>query len=196
MAKKRAAPNPYEKLPPKSFWRLAVGARTPLQIAQLWNPKFALKKDEPVATLGSCFAQHISRALVEAGYQWLNSEPAPVNFPENLKEQFHYDVFSARLGNIYTTALLKQWVSWAFGLRSPSSEVWRDGHRYIDPFRPTVEPNGFASEAELFATRNHTLLALRTMFESCGIFVFTLGLTEAWINFADQTVYPMCPGTA
>jgi hypothetical protein len=187
--------NPYQHLPSKAFWRPAIAERSPLQIDELWTPKFSLGKDAAVATLGSCFAQHISRALVDAGYRWLNSEPAPDKFPDDLKPKFHYDVFSARLGNVYTVALLKQWVSWAFGLRAPSAEIWGAGGRYFDPFRPSIEPDGFESAAELLELRSQTLRALRQMFETCSIFVFTLGLTEGWVNFRDDLVYPMCPGT-
>ena len=32
------------------------------------------------------------------------------------------------------------------------------------------------------------------MFETLDIFVFTLGLTEAWINSLDGSVYPVAPG--
>lgn len=187
---------PYDQLPDRAFWRPSVSARPMLEIDQLWTPKHRITKKDPIATLGSCFAQHISRALVANGYSWLNAEPAPPRFPEALKPQFQFDVFSARVGNIYTVALLKQWVRWAFGLDQPSAEVWRDGGRVYDPFRPTIEPDGFASEAEMFETRAQTLRALRAMFETCSLFVFTLGLTEAWINTVDGCVYPMCPGTA
>jgi hypothetical protein len=33
------------------------------------------------------------------------------------------------------------------------------------------------------------------MFETTDLFVFTLGLTEAWRSKADGAVYPTCPGT-
>lgn len=33
------------------------------------------------------------------------------------------------------------------------------------------------------------------MFTNADIFVFTLGLTEAWVARADGAVYPTCPGT-
>ena len=186
---------PYDDLPSEAFWRPSVGARPMLEIDQLWSPKHRISKTDPIATLGSCFAQHISRALVANGYNWLNVEPAPPRFPEALKPRFQYDVFSARVGNIYSVALLRQWVRWAFELDTPSAEVWRDGDRVYDPFRPSIEPDGFASEQEMLATRAQTLRGLRTMFETCSVFVFTLGLTEAWINTSDGCVYPMCPGT-
>ena len=67
--------------------------------------------------------------------------------------------------------------------------------RFYDPFRPNIEPGGFTSEEELLATRAQTLRALRSMFETTRVFVFTLGLTEAWVNRDDGSIYPTCPGT-
>ncbi len=187
-------PNPYQQLPPRAFWRTAVGSRPMDQIADLWSPSFPIGREDSIVTLGSCFAQHISRALVSKGYRWLNSEPAPPLFPEERKPDYHYDVFSARVGNIYTVTLLKQWTYWAFDLAAPPSETWKIGDRFYDPFRPTIEPHGFATELELTELRGQTLSALRGMFESCDVFIFTLGLTEAWVNRRSGVVYPMCPG--
>ena len=187
--------HPYNDLPDRSFWRLAVGDKPSLQISDLWRPKFCVDKSTSIATLGSCFAQHVSQALIAAGYNWWNGEPAPPRLPDALKAQYQYDIFSARTGNIYTVALLGQWVRWAMGLEQDSKEVWRDGDRFYDPFRPNIEPNGFASEGECYATRAQTIRALRSMFENCDVFIFTLGLTEAWLNSESGCVYPMCPGT-
>src|SRR5436190_10779542 len=149
-------PHPYERLPPKAFWRSAVAARPMLEIGALSSPKFSIGKDEPIATLGSCFAQHVSRALVANGYSWVNVEPAPPRFPAALKAEFQYDVFSARVGNIYTVALLRQWAHWAFAVSTPPEECWPEGGRFYDPFRPNIEPHGFASEEALVATRAQT----------------------------------------
>ena len=49
--------------------------------------------------------------------------------------------------------------------------------------------------------RNLTLLPrlilrmTRSAFERASVFIFTLGLTEAWISCADGAVFPACPGT-
>ena len=66
----------------------------------------------------------------------------------------------------------------------------------VDPFRPTIEPGGFASEAELRADRAHHLGRVREMFETLDIFVFTLGLTEGWVSAIDGAVFPLCPGVS
>ncbi len=187
--------NPYTELPSRAFWRPAVADISPTDICDMWRPKFTFTKSDPVATLGSCFAQHISRALTTAGFNWLNAEPAPPKLSPELQMKFGFGVFSARVGNIYTVALLKQWTEWAFGLSSPPDEIWRQGNSFYDPFRPNIEPEAFLSEDEVVATRAYTIRALRYMFASCKVFVFTLGLTEAWVNSEGGYVYPICPGT-
>ena len=32
------------------------------------------------------------------------------------------------------------------------------------------------------------------MFEACSVFIFTLGLTEAWVSDADSAAVPVAPG--
>jgi hypothetical protein len=187
--------NPYEALPLKAFWRSAIAERDPSQIDGLWSPKFPIAPEERIVTAGSCFAQHIGRALVDAGYAWYDAEPAPAQLSEEAARKFNYGIFSFRTGNIYTVALLHQWVSWAFGASPPSSEVWAEDGRFYDPFRPAIEPRGFASETELFVARDWTLRAIRNALSKASVFVFTLGLTEAWRNKRDGAVYPVCPGT-
>ncbi|WP_203234321.1 hypothetical protein [Burkholderia mayonis] len=53
---------------------------------------------------------------------------------EALFDDYNYRVFSARIGNVYTAALLNQWVRWAFGVEAPSDEIWEQDGRYYDPF--------------------------------------------------------------
>jgi hypothetical protein len=138
--------NPYANQPSRAFWRTAVAGRDVRQIDELWNPKFSIRKTDPIAALGSCFAQHISRALIVEGYNWIDGEPAPPKLPAAEKAKFQYEVFSVRTANIYTVALLRQWVQWSLEDATTPSEIWRDGDRIYDPFRPTIEPSGFASE--------------------------------------------------
>jgi len=187
--------NPYEDLPPTAFWRSAVGQREPQEIASLWAAKFPIARHDPIITAGSCFAQHLGRALQRAGYAWHDAEPVPLYLSEGVARNYGYGIFSFRTGNIYTVALLRQWIGWALGTARPSSEIWADDERFYDPFRPNVEPRGFASEEELLAAREWTLKAIRDSLASASLFVFTLGLTEAWRSRIDGMVYPVCPGT-
>jgi hypothetical protein len=189
------SPNPYESLPDNAFWRTGVSSKNALSISGLWRPKHALGKNHKISTAGSCFAQHIGKALSRNGYSWHDAEPAPEGFDDQLAKDYNYGIFSFRTGNIYTTAALLQWVTWALDLATPPDEVWEKDGRFYDPFRPAIEPNGFASPDEMFASRQATLKAIRHAIEDTNRFVFTLGLTEAWLNRAGGYTYAMCPGT-
>lgn len=188
--------SPYETLPSKSFWRTAVAEKRPRQIEQLWDPKFDFLPIHKISTMGSCFAQHFSSALLARNYRWFDAESAPHVFAPETARKYNYGVFSARTGNIYTTKALKQWIFWALGLDSPPDEIWVKDGRCYDPFRPAIEPGGFATAQEMFDSRLACLAAIRRMLKQADRFVFTLGLTEGWINRAGGFNYAVCPGTA
>lgn len=187
--------NPYKQLPTKSFWRSAVADHSMFEIADLWEPKFGIWPQAPVSTFGSCFAQHIGRALKQRGFNWLITEPPPYGMSAASAREFNYGVFSCRTGNIYTTSLLRQWASWALGKSAPPDEFWQASGRIYDPFRPAVEPGGFESVEEMRRSRQATIEAFRACIERSHCFVFTLGLTESWVNADGGYEYPMCPGT-
>ena len=181
--------NPYSGLPDHAFWSRAVAGRAPDQVRPAARPGFAIASTDRVATAGSCFAQHISRALTAKGYGYLVTEPGP--------EDEGYGVFPARFGNIYCARQLLQLFQRAYGLFEPEEGAWRtpDG-REVDPFRPRVRPGGFADGAAMLADREIHLAAVRRMFETADVLVFTLGLTEAWVSERDGAVFPLAPGVA
>lgn len=188
--------NPYTSLEERAFWAPSVGRRDALDIDELWRPKWPVTRKHAIATFGSCFAQHFGRALHKRGYHWFDGEPTPVsNLDPDVAQLFNYGVFSARTGNIYTVSLLRQWVSWAMGEASPEDEIWEKGGRFYDPFRPNVEPNGFASHEEMLASRRLTIEGFGRALKESNVFVFTMGLTESWWNAETGYEYPMCPGT-
>lgn len=187
--------NPYEDLPATAFWRTAIADVSAFSISDLWNPKHKLGKRQKIVTAGSCFAQHIGKALARNGYTWFNAEPAPEKFSEALAKEYNYGTFSFRTGNIYTSAALKQWVFWALGKEEAPTEAWEKHGRFYDPFRPAIEPNGFASPEEMLQSRQATLKAIRTAITECSRFVFTMGLSEGWTNKEGGYTYAMCPGT-
>lgn len=186
--------HPYKSLPQTCFWKTAIADIEPANIEQLWQPKFSITCESKIITVGSCFAQHISRALRLNGFDWIDSEPVPAGLPEADHGSHGYGIFSFRTGNIYTAALLKQWVHWAMCSKQPSTEIFHDNGRYFDPFRPSIPPEGYASPKELFQARKVTLAAIADAVRQADVLIFTLGLTEAWLN-SNGDVYPMCPGT-
>lgn len=188
--------NPYESLPEKSFWKKAIASKSMFDVEDLWDPKFKIRPRSKVSTFGSCFAQHIGNALKSRGFNWFVTEKPPESLSIENAKKFNYGVFSSRTGNIYTTSLLRQWAEWALGENDVPDEVWEDKGRFYDPFRPRIEPNGFSSIDELKASQQQTLKSFERCIKESNFFVFTLGLTESWVNVEHGYEYPMCPGTA
>jgi hypothetical protein len=187
--------NPYEKLGEKHFWSAAVAKLNMFDIKEIWEPKFPIRNGMKISTFGSCFAQHIGEALAYRRFNWFITESPPPFISKETAKEFNYGIFSARTGNIYTATLLKQWVEWATGKKEVPSEIWEKSGRFYDPFRPSIEPNGFESEKELLRSRSAAITAFRAVLTESNIFIFTLGLTESWINSDLHYEYPLCPGT-
>lgn len=187
--------HPYETLPDDRFWRTAVADRDALGIAGLWKPRYPIKRRTRIVTAGSCFAQHFAKALVARRYRWLDFEPGPEGLSAEQRKDYHYGTFSFRTGNIYTPRMLLQWLTWALTEAEPPGEVWERDGRFYDPFRPGVEPGGFVSVEELVRSRGETLAAIAAAVRGAQVFVFTMGLTEAWQDRVTGVEYAVCPGT-
>lgn len=188
--------NPYEKLPDRNFWKPSVANKNPLEVTDLWKPKFKINERLRFVTYGSCFAQHIGKALSVRNFNWKNYEVPPPQISSNLAKEFSYGVFSSRTGNIYTTSLFKQWIEWSLNLKKVPDEYWEKNGRIYDPFRPRIEPKGFASIEEMYSSRRQAISAFGESIKTSQVIVFTLGLTESWVNKETGYEYPMCPGTA
>lgn len=189
--------HPYKSLPRKSFWKTGVAQPGPHGISDLYQPRFKIDRDTAIMTAGSCFARNIARALKARGCRWLETETAPPGLSPASAARLGYGLFSCRTGNIYSAAALRQWIDWAFGTAPPATETWIDDktERAYDPFRPEIEPGGFEDAHEVTRLRAVTLQALKQAVSKADVFIFTLGLTEAWHNTTTGHVYPACPGT-
>ncbi|WP_122465128.1 GSCFA domain-containing protein [Brevundimonas lutea] len=186
--------HPYRDLPQRNFWKRAVGDRHIADLADLWVP-IALERSDRIATAGSCFAQHIGRQLSARGAAFMDCETAPEVFvSEEEARRFGFGVYSCRYGNIYTSRQLIQLFEECFGRRSPADGVWERNGRFFDALRPSVDPVGQDSAETVARLRERHLAAVRRMFETLDLFVFTLGLTETWESRADGTAYPSAPG--
>lgn len=151
--------------------------------------QFTLTKDDKVATAGSCFAQHLAKALQRSGLQYY--------VPEAGDPAHGYGMYSARYGNIYTTAQLNQLIDRAYGRFSPVDVAWqKDAITYVDPFRPEMPLEDRSSVEAIKASRDKLFGFVRSMIETMDYFVFTLGLTEAWRSKVDGAVFPLAPGVA
>ncbi|MCP5156296.1 MAG: GSCFA domain-containing protein [Ectothiorhodospiraceae bacterium] len=185
---------PYRQLPQSSYWRQSVAECSAGDIDPVGEMPFRLEPTDRIATAGSCFAQHIARYLQRARCNYFVAEQPPGFIDREVAERFQYGTFSARFGNIYTSRQLLQLFQRAYGRFSPVAEAWSAEGRWYDPFRPSVQPEGFRSLAELEHDRRSHLARVRRMFEECDCLVFTLGLTETWRDRRDGAVFPVCPG--
>jgi hypothetical protein len=189
------ADHPYKSLPDKAFWRRSVAGVEPGLVDPVGTFDLNIDEQTKVATAGSCFAQHIARYLKNSGFCYYVAEPGHPVLPASTRAKHNYGLFSARYGNIYTARQLWQLFERAYGRFNPAEDAWQKADDvFVDPFRPTTQPGGYISRQELLADRKQHLAAVRTMFETLDVFVFTLGLTECWRSRKDGAVFPVCPG--
>lgn len=187
--------HPYQAQPDQAFWKKTVSNQHPLEITHWYKKKFPISH-HPIATAGSCFAQHIGKQLKEQGFDYLDVEPAPAFLPKDSRLDFGYDMYSARYGNVYSSRQLVQLAQRALGQFAPEESYWIKDDGYVDPFRPTIEAAPYGSIEELNTHREYHLECVRKLFKEAQIFVFTLGLTETWVSKRDGAAYPMAPGVA
>lgn len=187
--------SPYKGRPRKSFWKTGVAEQSVETLNNLYQPKFKIDKNLKIATLGSCFAQHIARNMRSRGYQVVDVEPPPPGLSGVSAQAYGFGLFSVRIGNVYVVRQLLQLFNEAFGMWSPQQAVWKKGDRFFDALRPSVEPEGLETRERVILHRESHLRAVKRMFLETDVFVFTLGLTESWIHKKSGTVYPTAPGT-
>src|SRR5699024_3510750 len=186
--------HPYRDVGDHQMWNRAVTWVPPGSLDAVVHTRFRIGHDDSVGTLGSCFAQHLARHLAQSGIRYFVPEAAPSGMAPDEAERRQYGVFSARYGNVYTVRQAVQLFRRAYGDLQPVEEPWANGDVLVDPFRPTIEPDGFSSGDALIADRHRHLAAVRRVFEESDVLVFTLGLTEAWRSRADGSVFATAPG--
>ena len=188
--------NPYKNLPAEKYWRRSISTVQPSEVDPVVTAKFTISKKDKVATAGSCFAQHISKKLSSSGFTWLEAETAPRNYSKDEASKLGYGVFSARYGNIYSARQLLQLFNAAMGTSEVDRTPWFNARnqKYIDPVRPYIHDNGFDTREEYQTDLDAHLQSVKEMFNNLDIFVFTLGLTEAWERASDGLIAPFHPG--
>jgi len=185
--------HPYQSLPSKAYWKQVVAERNCLEIEGWYAKKWPITQSR-ISSAGSCFAQHIGRYLRDFGFNFLDVEPPPPGLVKACWAEYGYGLYSARYGNIYTPRQLLQLLLRATGELKPVEDVWGFEGGYVDPFRPALERAPFSSPEEVEAMRKSHLQAVLKLFEQTDVFIFTLGLTEAWVSKDEGLVFPLCPG--
>jgi len=185
--------HPYRSAPDRAFWARAVASGfSPAALARTSAP--LLSRGEKLASAGSCFAANLVPYLEAAGIGYVRTEMPPPAFRDVYVEAFGYHRFSAAYGNIYTARHLLQLLQRALGMFRPAEDRWHGEDRVIDPFRPGLAfPAASDTEFDVLTAQHldRVIAALR----QADVFVFTLGLTEAWVSRIDGAVFPACPGT-
>lgn len=194
MSSERYSTCPYTSLNDKQYWRQSVAEVEQTLIDPVIRAPFKITETDKVATAGSCFAQHIARNLSNKGFHYFVAEDAPQPISNALALKYSYRVFSARFGNIYTARQLLQLFDRAYGDFVPEEQPWERGGRLFDPFRPSVERDGYLGPAHYAGDLARHMACVRRMFEELDVFVFTLGLTECWRSKIDGAVFPVAPG--
>jgi len=186
--------NPYLNLPNTSFWKRSISQKLPEDIDLVNAPKFCINSYEKIASAGSCFAQYIAKVLVAENYEFLITESKPET-EEALDEG--YGIFPARFGNIYTARQLRQLLDRSLGIAKLNVKPWqRSDGKYVDPLRPTIQESGFCTPNGVLEDATLHLKLVAQMFKECDVFIFTLGLTEGWVNKNNKIVVPVAPGVA
>jgi GSCFA family len=185
--------HPYKSAPARAFWKKAVSEGW--NAADLMANETLLRGGDRVASAGSCFAANIVPFIEKAGFEYVRTEQLPSVFGNLAADNFSYGKFSAAYGNIYTVRQAVQLLLRALGRFSPREDRWIVGNDLIiDPFRPGLRyPASSLAEFDVL-TAEH-LGRVCAVFSQADVFVFTLGLTEAWVSRLDGAVFPACPGT-
>lgn len=188
---------PYSAAPDHCFWSRTHNVGAPAEVDPVVSGAFKVTRHTRIATAGSCFAQHLGRRLKEDRFGFFMGEkPHPV-LSANMAARYGYGAYSARYGNIYTARQLLQLAQRALGQFNPVEDVWTGANgELIDPFRPQIQPGGFPTRAEFDAAREQMFAGVRSILREADVFIFTFGLTEAWVSKQDGAVFPVCPGAA
>ena len=187
------AKHPYRGFPDRQFWARAV-SKDYIAVDVGSYPVPLVRTTDKVMTAGSCFAANLVPYLEKAGIEYLRTEFTHSFFCQIPAENLSYAKFSAGYGNLYTARQLLQLLQRSLGMFTPAERHWLCDGRYIDCFRPGLA-YAARSEREFGALTASHLRAVRRAFTECDTFIFTLGLTEAWMSSADGAVFPACPGT-
>lgn len=182
---KNKYPNPYDDVAAEQKWYNAVSDKTFSAIDPVGNVRFNIRDTDKIVSAGSCFAQHISGYLQQYNLNYLINETDGTDAQQ---------LFSAQYGNIYTAKQLLQLIQQVIGDFKAQDTSWQIGHQqYIDPFRPNIANNIFSSRNKVLSARKQHLEYVRNLFVDMDIFIFTIGLTEAWQSSYDGAIFPVHP---
>ncbi|MFD0935205.1 GSCFA domain-containing protein, partial [Methylobacterium trifolii] len=183
--------HPYRQQTDRAFWSRAFADGLPRGLlGHRAGP--LVPKTATVVSAGSCFAANLVPFLERAGLHYLRTERL-ADWLRVPPEAMGYGRYSAAYGNVYTARQLLQLLRRACGRFAPAEDRWCEPDRVVDPYRPGLR-YAARTEVEFEALTRQHLALTRQAFAQAGVFILTLGLTEAWTAL-DGAVFPACPGT-
>ncbi len=186
--------NPYQIAPETAFWRNARRSLPGDLAKALFQPKIQIGINDRYMLAGSCFAQHLCRALKSVGLNVVDTERPPSGLPAATAKRYGFGQFSSRYGNIYSSRQMRELFEAALEIAAPHTVLHKKGDRYYDGLRPSVEPDGFDTPEEAIRLRAVHLEAVKRALNEANVLVITLGSTETWIDPPTGSTLPNCPG--
>jgi len=180
---------PYNGLPEKAFFRNDTLRRGDLAFQA--DRELTLTPATRVMSAGSCFAARIAEFIRKSGISYLSADDR-VAADDAVREETP-NVFSLRYGNIYTTRHFMQLLQRVTGELAFAPPVAQDANgRYRNLLRPSVL--SYASPTLLLADDAAHLRNVAAMTREVDVFIFTLGLTEYWMEMQSGLALPSTPG--
>ncbi len=147
-----------------------------------------LVTERKIALFGTGAALHLSEKL--RGF--VNAEPAPATTSDALCQRFGFLGFSARTGAVDNLKGLGLIFDAALSGKTVAAWQRSDG-RFVDPFRPSIEPEGLADEAEVQALQQSHQLALRRVLNCMDELILVLDGTAHGRDAHAGIDYPFIP---
>ena len=181
---------PYEKLPLKSFFPRLADSKGNLFLEAKNN--FQITSKDKIVSFGSCFSSKIKEICDKLELNYLKKNDLSEKHIDkiNLEKKTN---FSLNYGNIYTSKHFLQLIKRVVGTHTNLPRIIVDNkNRKRNSFRSNIL-SYYDNKALRDDDQNH-LKNISSLIKEANILVFTVGLTEHWID--NDTLYclPQVPG--
>jgi tetratricopeptide (TPR) repeat protein len=140
-----------------------------------FTPSFRISKDEPIFTVGSCFARNIEKQLIVEGY---NVAAAKFEPPADLGFNADPDA----LLNRYVAHSISNELRWALGHGKPFRDRYYVNCGKAGWFDPHLHPAIRPAPLEVVQARREAVQRYMAMAAQARVFIMTLGMAEAWYD--------------
>ncbi|MEW6441347.1 MAG: GSCFA domain-containing protein [bacterium] len=155
----------------------------------LLRPGFAIRPEDKLYAIGSCFARGVELAMAQRGF-------AVESLSRAFDEEPLRNERMRALGftNRYSTASILDELTWALDPEASFPErslIRLDDDHWVDPH---TNPTLAFVDLERTLERRRKLMDLARRVKSCRVVVLTLGLVEVWLDAETGHYINMTPG--